>query len=112
MQCPSSLQTKEKFWVDWCLWDQRMGQRIFLQGTTNLLYHCFIESPQQLSSKHEHGWKIHSTNYGWWQILKHSWHSRLPLVESVDLGCHFGITSKTSWTSYRQLFLLHCQSAR
>ena len=48
--------------------------------TTNLLYHCFIESLGWVSSKAEEEWKIHKFNHGWWQILQRSWHSKLSVV--------------------------------
>ena len=27
--------------------------------------------------------EIHNFDHGWWQIIKHSWHSKLPLVAKV-----------------------------
>ena len=79
MQGPLPLQTGEQLWIDWCL----KGQKSSLQVTTNLLYHCSVESLGWLSSKAEEEWKIHKSDHGWWQILQRSWHSKLPLVAKV-----------------------------
>ena len=49
MQDPLPLQTGEKPWIDWCL----KGQMSLLQVTTNLLYHCSVDSLGWLSSKAE-----------------------------------------------------------
>ena len=61
MQGPLPLQTREQPWIDWCL----QGQTSLLQVTTNLLYHCSIESLGWLSSKVEEEWKIHKSDHGW-----------------------------------------------
>ena len=47
-----------------------------LQLTSNLSYHCSIWSLRWLSSTAEQEWKVHNFDYRWWQILKHSWHSK------------------------------------
>ena len=49
MQGPLPLQTGEQPWIDWSL----RGQTPLLQVTTNLLYHCSVESLGWLSSKVE-----------------------------------------------------------
>ena len=59
------------------------GPNVILTSTTNLLYHCYIESLGWLSSKAEEEWKIHKSDHGWWQISQRSWHSKLPLVAKV-----------------------------
>ena len=51
--------------------------------TTNLLYHCSVDTFLWLSSKAKEEWKIHNFDHGWWDILKHSWHSKLPLIAKV-----------------------------
>ena len=79
MQGPLPLHTGEQPWTDWCL----KGQTLFLQVTTNLLYHCSVESLGWLSSKAEEEWRIHKSDQGWWQILQRTWHSKLPLVAKV-----------------------------
>ena len=62
MQGPSHLRTEDQVWIQGCL----LGQMLFLQVTTNLLYHCFVESLRWLSSKVEQEWKIHHFEHGWW----------------------------------------------
>ena len=59
------------------------GETLLLQVTTNLLYHCSVESLGWLSSKAEEEWRIQKSDHGWWQILQRSWHSKLPLVAKV-----------------------------
>ena len=49
MQGPLPLQTGEQPWIDWSLG----GQTPLLEVTTNLLYHCSVESLGWLSSKAE-----------------------------------------------------------
>ena len=66
MQGPIPLQTGDQSWRDWCL----KGQTSLLQVTTNLLYHCSVESLGWLSSKAAKEWKIHKSDHGWWQILQ------------------------------------------
>ena len=56
---------------------------LFLQVTTNVLFHSSIESLQWPSSKAEEEWKIHNSYHGWWHMLNRSWHSKLPLVAEV-----------------------------
>ena len=75
MQGPLPLLTGEQPWIDWSL----KGQTWLLQVTTSLLYHCSVE----LSSKAEEEWRIHKSDHGRWQILQHSWPSKLPLVAKV-----------------------------
>ena len=60
-----------------------VGSDTVLQLTTNFFYHCSVESLQWLSSKAKEEWKIHNSDHRWWQILKRSWHSKLPLVAKV-----------------------------
>ena len=79
MQGPLPLHTREQPWSDWCL----KGQTSFLQVTTNLLYHCSVDSLRWLSSKAEEEWRIHKSDQGWWQILQRAWHSKLSLVAKV-----------------------------
>ena len=79
MQGPLPLHTEDQPWTDWCL----KGQTSFLQVTTNLLYHCSVDSLGWLSSKAEEEWRIHKSDQGWWQILQRTWHSKLPLVAKV-----------------------------
>ena len=69
MQGPIPLQTGEQPWSDWCL----KGQTSLLQVTTNLLYHCSVESLRWLSSKAAEEWRIHKYDHGWWQILERTW---------------------------------------
>ena len=47
MRGPLPLHTEEQPWTDWCL----KGQTSLLQVTTNLLYHCSVDSVGWLSSK-------------------------------------------------------------
>ena len=79
MKGPLPLQTEENLWIDCCL----LGDTLFLQVITNILYHCSVRSLRWLSSKVEEEWKIHNFDHGWWQFLKRSWHSKLPLVAKV-----------------------------
>ena len=79
MQGTLPPQIGEHSWIGWCL----RGQTPLLQVTTNLLYHCSIESLGLLSSKAEEERKIHKSDNGWWQILQCSWRSKLPLVAKV-----------------------------
>ena len=98
MQGPLPLQTREQSWIHWCL----KGQTSLLQVTTNLLYHCSVDSLGWLSSKSEEEWRIHKSDHGWWQILQRSWHSKLPLVAKVFISriliwrIAFGNRSKAS----------------
>ena len=62
MQGPLHLQIGEQPWIDWCL----HGQMLLLQVTTNLLYHCFVESLGWLSYKTEEEWRLHKSDHGWW----------------------------------------------
>ena len=96
MQGSIPLQIGEQPWSDGCL----KGQMSLLQVTTNLLYHCFVESLGWLSSKVEEQWRIHKYDHGWWQILQRNWHSKLPLVAKVFIwrlligGLPLGLTLK------------------
>ena len=80
------------------------GLALFLQVTANLLYHSSNDSLWWLSSKAKQEWKVHNFDHGWWQILKHNWHSKMPFVSKIfiwrDLigGCLW-ISSKAKWTS-------------
>ena len=66
MQGPLPLHTGEQPWIDWCL----KGQTPFLRVTTNLLYHCSVDSLGWLSSEAEEEWRIHKSEHGWWHILQ------------------------------------------
>ena len=78
--------------------------------TTNLLYHCSIESLGWLSSKAEEEWRIHKYDHGWWQILLRIWHSKLPLVAKVFIsrvligGLPYGIALKLWVIAFLALF--------
>ena len=40
-------------------------------------------APLSLLDGYHEEWKIHKSDNGWRQILKHSWHSKFPLVTNV-----------------------------
>ena len=61
MQGHLPLEREEQSWIDWCL----QGQTSFLQVTSNLLYHCSMESLLWLSSKAEEEWQIRNSDTGW-----------------------------------------------
>ena len=61
MEGPLPLQIGEHPLIDWCL----RGQMSLLQVTTNILYHCSVESFGWLSSNAEEEWKILKSNHGW-----------------------------------------------
>ena len=60
LQGPLPLQIGEQPWIDWCL----RGQTSSLQVTTNLLYHCSVESLGWLSSKAEEESKRQKSDQG------------------------------------------------
>mgnify|MGYP002776137581 CR=1 FL=1 len=81
MQGPLYLYKQEKnLWIDWCF------TRSNVVSYKWLLIFCIIAPLSlldALSSKAEEERKIHKSNHGRWQILKGSWHSKLPFVAKV-----------------------------
>ena len=81
MQGPLYLYKQEKnLWIDWCF------TRSNVVSYKWLLIFCIVPPLSlldALSSKAEEERKIHKSNHGRWQILKGSWHSKLPFVAKV-----------------------------
>ena len=97
MQGPLHLQTREQPWIDWiCL----KGQTSLLQVTTNLLYHCSVDSLRWLSSKadeefHEEYVVARCATNG--RNGNDDIHARVQ-YGNVNWRIAFGINSKASWT--------------
>ena len=114
MQGPLPLQTREQTRIDWCF----KGQTSLLQVTTNLLYHCFVESLGWLSSKAEEEWRIHKSDHGRWQILQRSWPSKLPTVAKVFIwsvligGLPLGLALKRRGLATGNCFFCIVQNGR